>query len=90
MTAGKTGVEMVGKMSLQDFATAHPGPGNGPHAWLTTIPEFETICQAWQSGAATQPQIRDWLIEVQGYSAQDCTPSKIAWLTIYLPKRANG
>jgi len=81
---------MVDKITLQDFATAHPGPSSGAQAWLPNIPEFETICEAWQSGAASQPQIRAWLIEVQGYSAQDCTPSKIAWLTIYLPKRANG
>ena len=90
MTGATIGAAPVTKPTLKEFAQDNPGPGTGIQAWLPSIPEFTAICEAWNSGAATQNQIRNWLIQVQGYSPKECTHSKIAWLTIYMPKRQNG
>lgn len=81
---------MAARPSLQEYAEMHPSAGSGSQAWLPSLPEFDAICQGWLSGEVTQKQIRAWLIDVQGYSPKVCTVARIAWLTIYMPKRQNG
>lgn len=77
------------RRSLEEFVTANPNPPR-IQAWLPNIPEFDAIKQAWLAGTATQSQIRQWLIQECGYTDEQATVARIAWLSKYQPRRPYG
>jgi hypothetical protein len=79
------------RVTLSDYVAAHPTSPTGPRAWLTTLPEWPTILEAWESGIATAGQIRGWLINECGYSPLEVTFAKVGgYLTKHHPRRVNG
>tara|TARA_R110000868_G_scaffold78514_8_gene224016 strand:+ start:511 stop:753 length:243 start_codon:yes stop_codon:yes gene_type:complete len=80
----------MGKASLTDFALANPPASTGYEAWITTIPEWEEILTAWQSGTVAAAQIRRWLIEERGYSHELATRNKVAHLSKHFPRTRRG
>lgn len=84
---------MTDDLSLEAFAAEQPPSRTGYVAWIESIPEWPEIAEAWQSGRATQAQIREWLIEVRGYSHDVATRNKVAHLSKMYPRtrrRARG
>jgi hypothetical protein len=77
------------KPNLADYATTRPYR-TGPPPWIESLPEWPEIHEAWASGKATQPQIRDWLIDVRGYPAEQVTRTRIAHLSKAYPRRHNA
>ena len=73
--------------SLAEFASENTRYPNGATAWITTIPEWPEILEAWQSGQVNQGQILDWLVQIRGYDAEKVTRSKIAHLSKVYPRR---
>ena len=75
--------------SLTDFAAENPRYSNS-EAWITTLPEWPEILEAWQAGKVNQGQIHDWLIQEKGYPKAQVTRAKIAHLSKVYPRRARG
>lgn len=67
------------RKSLTEFAKANRQKP-GIVAWLETIPEWEECCKGWDAGLS-RTQVRLWLIEECGYSAEDATVSRMAHLS---------
>jgi hypothetical protein len=80
----------MGKASLTDYALANPPASTGYEAWITTIPEWEEIRIAWESGTVSASQIRRWLIEERGYPHELATRNKIAHLSKQFPRTRRG
>ena len=76
----------MGTRSLGEFAVANPPTSTGTVAWITTIPEWPEILEAWQAGNVTQAQVRQWLIEERGYSPDFATRNRIAHLPRQYPR----
>lgn len=81
----------VQRVSLTDYASAHPDTVSGPTAWLPTLPEWSTILTAWEAGAASASQIRQWLIHECHYPPHVATYARVAgYLYKHHPRRGNG
>jgi len=64
--------------SLQDFAKDNPTKV-GPSAWITTIPEWPEIVEAYKSGVRLTV-IRRWLVEERGYPDAQVTYQRVSHL----------
>jgi hypothetical protein len=80
----------VAKVSLIEFAKANPQHPTGVVAWITTIPEWPVIHEAWTSGTVRQSHVRNWLIEECGYAPEVATRNRIAHLSRQYPRTNNG
>lgn len=80
----------MGKLSLDEFAVANPPATTGYEAWITTIPEWPEIRDAWQAGKVTQAQIRQWLVEERGYPHELATRNRVAYLSKQYPRARRG
>jgi|DEB19_MinimDraft_3_1074340.scaffolds.fasta_scaffold00125_21 hypothetical protein len=74
------------KITLTDYAAKIGKNAPGSQAWLPSIKEWPEILEAWQSGAVDQSQIRCYLIDICGYSAEQATRARIAYLTKQYPR----
>lgn len=79
----------VERVSLVDFAK-NAGYRTGPAAWITTIPEFDAIVDAWNSGAVSLYVIREWLIAECGYSPDEATQPRIKWIATHHRRPKHG
>ena len=75
------------KTPLAEYArgTRKMTPGN----WITTIPEWPEVLEAYQSGIS-QPTIRRWLIDECGYDPTECTSARLNWLSRAHQRRPRG
>lgn len=79
------------RVSLNDYATTNPDTCPGPLAWLPSLPEWEAILTAWETGTASATQIRGWLINECGYPATTATYARVGgYLSKHHPRRVNG
>jgi len=76
--------------TLNEFAAQIGKNQPGSQAWLTSIPEWPEIVEAWKSGAVDQSQIRCYLIEVCGYAPEQATRARIAHLSKQYPRSHRG
>lgn len=81
---------MTAKKTLLEFAAENPRHPAEGIAWITTIPEWPEILEAWQSGKVNQGQILDWLVDARGYDKDVVTRAKIAHLSKVYPRRRRG
>lgn len=47
--------------------------------WIESIPEWPEVLAAYKAGVSA-PSIRRWLIEECGYSPDEATSGRLAWL----------
>lgn len=80
------GRQMVADKSLVAYAEANPRYATTV-AWITTIPEWPEILEAWESGKVNQAQICDWLVEHRGYEKAVVTRARVAYLSKVHPRR---
>lgn len=86
-----TGRHRVEKVSLVEFAKANPQYTTGTTAWITMLPEWEAIRDAWVTGAATGTQIREWLIKECGYPESEVTYARTGgYLSKTFPRTRRG
>lgn len=76
--------------TLLEYAAENPRYPQQGTAWITTIPEWPEILEAWQSGTVNQGQILDWLVETRGYDKELVTRARIAHLSKVFPRRHRG
>ena len=70
--------------SLAEFADGRRKKWTGP-AWVTTIPEYDEVVAAYKSGIDLTT-IERWLIDVKGYSPDDCNHARLSWLYKNVPR----
>ena len=79
------------RVSLSDYAATNPDTTAGPIAWLPSLPEWEAIRTAWESGTVSATQIRGWLINECGYPTTVATYARVGgYLSKHYPRRVNG
>ena len=64
------------RISLAEFAAAHPSNTGGVKCWTCLIPEAEEI-NAQRRAGVSLPIILRWLREVRGYPEDKATPGKM-------------
>ncbi len=79
----------MGKVSLTEFADKHPRYRR--ESWITTLPEWPAILEAWQTGTVNSTQIREWLVRECGYPADQVTYSRTGgYLSKEYPRNRRG
>lgn len=72
-------------MSLDEYATAHPGRRTGSVTWLTSLPEWPEIRKGYLSGIPG-PVIRRWLTTPKDQGGAGYDPAEVTngrWQALY-------
>lgn len=63
-------------MDLNEWLEKHPAHRTPEGPWLTTIPEWPAIREAWRRGRISPTQVRFFLLDI-GYLDTDATRGRV-------------